>query len=105
MQPESLYNQLRFNLNQPYDINKLSVRHKNPKPLTIEKAGVTVNGSSRIASDVKPSAPNEEEFCSKFSTLNLARLKEAQFLAQRELKRQKSSLVCLYLLVVGYMLV
>lgn len=82
MQPEQLYNQLRFNLQHPYDINKLSVRHKNPRPITIEKAGDV--GATPLTSK-QPG----EDINVKFSSLNLERLKEAQFLAQRQLKKQK----------------
>ena len=82
MQPDNLYNQLRFNLEQPYDINKMSVRHKKPGAITIEKAG-----------QPRPAALSQEEtdrqIAAQLSTVSLEKLKEAQFLAQRHLKKQK----------------
>ncbi|XP_067933757.1 uncharacterized protein [Watersipora subatra] len=84
MQPGQLYNQLRFNLNQPYDVNKLSVRHKKPHPITIEKAS---------SAPVIPVTVEDEEdkLSASFKTLSLARLKEAQFLAKRDLLRQQNA--------------
>lgn len=82
MQPDNLYNQLRFNLEQPYDINKLSVRHKKPCPVTIERGGA-VTAPSLTQEDA------DRQLAAQFNTVSLDRLKEAQFLAQRQLKKQK----------------
>lgn len=87
MQPDQLYNQLRFNLEQPYSINKLSVRHKKPQPITIEKAGTAAPPNNGAAL-------TEDQLNAQFTTLKVEKLKEAQFLAQRDLKRQKDELVC-----------
>ena len=82
MQPDNLYNQLRFNLEQPYDINKMSVRHKKPGAITIKKAG-----QPRTAA--LSQEETDRQLAAQLSTVRLEKMKEAQFLAQQHLKKQK----------------
>lgn len=83
--PELLHNQLRFDLTQPYNINKLSVRHKKPSPIIIERGNQ--------CAPFKQHMTDEEEKITNFSMIDNEKMKQAQFLAQRELKRQKDDKV------------
>lgn len=87
MDPETLHNQLRFNLSVPCAADKLSVRHEKPRPIVIEKTqGPGVQLPKHLAKTTANSVENVEE---KFHHLDISKLKEAQFLARRDLKRQK----------------
>lgn len=86
MKPENLYNQLRFNLDQPYSINKLSVRHAKPGPITIEKAGP--NTALPQTHHQKEDRGNQQ-----LDSSTMSRLQAAQFLAQRRMKLEKDESV------------
>lgn len=91
MQPEVLYNQLRFNLSEPYSLNRLAVRHQKPRPIIIEKAEPGTSHAHKVAHDETGSS--EAAFIDKFNHLNLEKMQQAQFLAQRQLKKEKSQKV------------
>lgn len=91
MQSEALYNQLRFNLSEPYSLNKLAVTHHRPRPIVIEKAEPGTSRSQREAHD--DTGRSEAALIDQFHHLNLDKMQQAQFLAQRQLKKEKSDMV------------
>jgi len=91
METSQLYNQLRFHIEQPYNINKLSTRHKHPQPVVIEKHG----GTSVLQGD--KDEPIDKEYKPQFTMVSMEKLEEAQFLVKRNLKKQKAPLVSLWI--------